>query len=473
MISDPIALAAIIAGITALGFWLDRRYDWAAKVGAGLLIIGIGAVVSNLGLVPLTSPVYAAVTGPVTSLAIVWLLFAVDLRDLKAAGPLMLAAFGIAVAATAIGAITATLVFHRGLGHNAWKLAGAMTGTYSGGSLNFVAVGRALGIPAETFAAANASDAVMTAIWMGATIVLPLWIGKYYPRPVPQHVIDDRTAQPRGVNPGSSATRIADRGSRIADRETPVTRAAKTSPDAANTDRAANPAGARDAAAQAPSTGYATERATDAANVAPIADDRDPRSAIRDQEPPQAAPQEHPFFAEVPLRILDISILFTLAFALILAANGMARLVPSVPSVLWLTTFALIVGHVPAVANLKGAMQLGTLALHMFFAIIGIYSRIAEMLKVGPDVFLFTATVVLIHGALTYLGGRAARVDVGTTSVASQAAVGGPASAVALAVARDWPALVLPGIVAGLLGYAAGNYVAFGVAYLLRAIVGG
>jgi uncharacterized membrane protein len=461
LISDPIALAAIIAGITALGFWLDRRYDWAAKVGAGLLIIGIGAVVSNMGLVPLSSPVYNAVTGPVTSLAIVWLLFAVDLRDLKAAGPLMLAAFGIAVAATAIGAITATLVFHRGLGHNAWKLAGAMTGTYSGGSLNFVAVGRALGIPAETFAAANASDAVMTAIWMGATIVLPLWIGKYYPRPVPQHLMDERTPttdervpQPLGVNPGSSAARIADRRSRIADRETPVTRTANTTPDAASEEPIPSPAG-------------------NAANLAATADNRDPRSAIRDQEPPQAATQEHPFFAEVPLRILDISILFTLAFALILAANEMGKLVPSVPSVLWLTTFALVVGHVPTIANLKGAMQLGTLALHMFFAIIGIYSRIAEMLKVGPDVFLFTATVVLIHGALTYLGGRLARLDVGTTSVASQAAVGGPASAVALAVARDWPALVLPGIVAGLLGYAAGNYVAFGVAYLMRAIVGG
>ncbi len=418
MISDPIALAAIIAGLTALGFWLDRRYDWAAKVGAGLLIIGLGAVVSNLGLVPPSSPVYDAVTGPVTSLAIVWLLFAVDLRDLKAAGPLMLAAFGIAVAATAIGAIFATLIFHEGLGHNAWKLAGAMTGTYSGGSLNFVAVGRALGIPPETFAAANASDAVMTAIWMGATIVLPLWIGKYYPRPVPQHLADDRAPQDRGADPGSSGPRIAHRASRIADREMPVTRA-------------------------------------------------------RGQEPSPATTHEHPFFAEVPLRILDISILFTLAFALILASNGMAKLVPSVPSVLWLTTFALIVGHVPVIANLKGSMQLGTLALHMFFAIIGIYSRIAEMLKVGPDVFLFTATIVLVHGTLTYLGGRLARLDVGTTSVASQAAVGGPASAVALAVARDWPALVLPGIVAGLLGYAAGNYVAFGVAYLMRAIVGG
>ena len=59
-------------------------------------------------------------------------------------------------------------------------------------------------------------------------------------------------------------------------------------------------------------------------------------------------------------------------------------------------------------------------------------------------------------------------VDVETTSVASQAAVGGPSSALALAVARDWRALVLPGVVAGLLGYAVGNYLGLGVAFLVR-----
>lgn len=376
MITQPFALAALIAAITALAFWLDRRFGWARAVGASLLVIVLGALLSNLGLVPIESAAYDAIVGPVTSLSIVWLLFAVDVRDLRIAGGPMLAAFGIAVTATAIGALTAALIFADSFdGDVTWKLAGVMTGTYSGGSVNFVAVGRALDFPPALFAAANASDAVMTAVWMGATLVLPLWLGRFYPRDVPQH---------------------------------------------------------------------------------------------RGEEVP-----EHPFFAETPLRIFDLTLLLALGFALLWLAGLAAAAIPRIPSILWLTTFALIIGHARPVQQLSGAMHLGTLGLHLFFAVIGIFSRISEILAAGPAVFWFTATVVAIHGLLTYVGCRVARLDVGTTSVASQAAVGGPASAIAVAVARGWHALALPGIVAGLLGYAVGNYLGVGVAWLVRGILGG
>ena len=45
-----------------------------------------------------------------------------------------------------------------------------------------------------------------------------------------------------------------------------------------------------------------------------------------------------------------------------------------------------------------------------------------------------------------------------TTSVASQAAVGGPSPTLALATSRGWHELALPGVVVGLLGYGIGNY---------------
>jgi uncharacterized membrane protein len=38
----------------------------------------------------------------------------------------------------------------------------------------------------------------------------------------------------------------------------------------------------------------------------------------------------------------------------------------------------------------------------------------------------------------------------------------------AVAVSREWRGLILPGIIVGLLGYAVGNYLGFGVAFLLR-----
>ena len=42
----------------------------------------------------------------------------------------------------------------------------------------------------------------------------------------------------------------------------------------------------------------------------------------------------------------------------------------------------------------------------------------------------------------------------------------------AMAIARRWPALILPGMAVGLLGYAVGNYLGFGIAYLTRALIG-
>jgi uncharacterized membrane protein len=117
-----------------------------------------------------------------------------------------------------------------------------------------------------------------------------------------------------------------------------------------------------------------------------------------------------------------------------------------------------------------GALHLGTLALNLFFVVIGIGSRVAEILAVGIEVFWFTAAVVLIHGLVTFTAARLVRLDVETTAVASQAAIGGPSTAMALAIARHRPQLALPGLMVGLLGYAVGNYLGLAMAYAVHTL---
>lgn len=102
--------------------------------------------------------------------------------------------------------------------------------------------------------------------------------------------------------------------------------------------------------------------------------------------------------------------------------------------------------------------------------VIGIWSRFSEILAVGVEIFFYTLVVVGVHGVVVYGLGRLVRIDVGSLSVASQAAVGGPSSALAVAVSREWPGFILPGIIVGLAGYAVGNYLGFGVAYLVRGL---
>ncbi len=407
MIQSPLALTGLIALMTALAFWLDRRVAPLSRVGASLIAIVLGATLSNTGMVPVSSPVYDAIGGTVTSLAIAWLLLAVHLGDLRRAGKGMVGAFLLAAAGTALGAAVGAYVFADTFGEETWRLAGTLTGTYSGGSINFVAVGRGLELPDALFAGATAADNLTTGIWLGATLTLPLWLGRFFPTEVPG------TRGHKDASPREAAT------------------GALAGEEGAAEDASGNPGGASSS---------------------------------------DTASEHHPFFVQVSLSTLDLAVLVAVGFALLLVAEWMGTVVPAVPSVLWLTTLALLLGHTAPFRRPAGAMQLGTLALHFFFVIIGIHSRISEIVAVGAEVIFYTLVVVAVHGVVVYGAGRAFKLDVGTLSVASQAAVGGPSSALAVAVSREWRALILPGIIVGLLGYALGNYLGFGLAYLVRGL---
>lgn len=376
MISDPLAITALIAGAAALAFALDRHVPALSKLGASLLCIVFGAVLSNTGLVPVDSPVYGTIGGPVTSLAIAWLLLSVNLSDVRKAGPRVLAAFALACLGTAMGAFLAALVFNGVFGADTWRLAGTLTGSYSGGSVNFVAVGRGLELPDNLFAGATAADNVTTGLWLGATLLFPMWLRRFYPA-VPEE------------------------------------------------------------------------------SSAPIAEGEVPED-------------HHPFFARMPTSTLDLALLTAVGLGLLLAAEQLGAWIPVIPSVLWLTTIALVVGQLPVFQAPRGALQLGNVALHLFFVVIGIFSRFSEIMAVGIEVFFFTLVVVGVQGLVVFGAGRLVGLDLGTLSVASQAAVGGPSSALAVAVSRQWRGLVLPGILIGLMGYAVGNYLGFALGYLVR-----
>jgi uncharacterized membrane protein len=170
--------------------------------------------------------------------------------------------------------------------------------------------------------------------------------------------------------------------------------------------------------------------------------------------------------------ITDTAALVVIAVGVVWLSGVIAGAVPLLPSILWLTTLTLIIAQIPAVKSLSGGAMWGNYLILLFLASNGARSVVANIVEVGPGVFYFALITVSIHGLVIFGLGRAAGIDTPTLAVASQAAIGGPASAMALASARGYTDRLLPGVAAGLLGYAAGNYAGFAVAALARVLMG-
>ena len=93
--------------------------------------------------------------------AVALLLFSVNIRTIVKLAKNALIAFGF-------GGVTIGRTFEEG-----WKVAGMLTGTYIGGSLNLAAVGTALKTSAPIFVATSAADCLLFAIYTSITIQLP------------------------------------------------------------------------------------------------------------------------------------------------------------------------------------------------------------------------------------------------------------------------------------------------------------
>jgi len=119
-------------------------------------------------------------------------------------------------------------------------------------------------------------------------------------------------------------------------------------------------------------------------------------------------------------------------------------------------------------AAVGGSLEIGMVLMQVFFAAVGASANIVAVLYVGPAVAVAAAMVLIVHFFVILLAARIFRFRLPDMVIASNAAVGGPATAAALATAMRWPKLVVPGVVCGTIGYAIGTFIGVGLGQLLR-----
>lgn len=391
LLQDPLAILAVLMLNIVIAEQLTKIPFFRA-IGTALLVIIITAITANLGLIPSSTNTPAIYDGIFTYLApisIFYLLLTVNLKSLKKAGAPMVISFLIGAAGTTVGVIAAMWIVAgpTGFGPLFYALGGMFAGSYIGGSSNFNAVALQYGVnkAGNLYAAAIAADNIITALWMGVTLLLPPLLNRRFPRRVAS-----------AVDATESARLEAEINAQISDVET--------------------------------------------------------------------------------LNPEDLAVLIGLGVLGLYGSQLVTRLFPGIPVILVLTTLALLLAQIPRVQQMRGIRVIGIFCIYLFLAVIGAYCDLGALLNDGQlalTMMGFVGLLVIIHAIILFGIGALMRQDWDILSVASQANVGGSASALALTKSLNRSDLHLPGILAGALGNAIGTYIGLLVAeYMRTAFVG-
>jgi len=384
-LTHPLYITVVIAALILASDWLVKR-TFLKTGGTALLVIILMAIVSNLGLVATGSEApryYGVVQNYIAPFAIFLLLLDVNLRNIRKAGGPMLIMFFIGSAGVFAGSLMGYWLVPgmKDFGELSGPLSGMYLATYTGGGLNFNAVGIQYQVMKNgtLYAGAVAVDNVMTTLWMIVTIQGPVLLNKYFP--------------------------------------------VKENPD------------------KAESSG---------------------KDVIK--------------IAEEKISYKSLSQLIFWSIGVLFISNWFADFMKqnfeiTIPSILVLTTIALIMAQFDYFHKIKGTQTMGLYLVYFFLATVGAYCEIPSLLQMGSlaeTLFLFVLIIMIVHGLVIFGIGAMLKMDWFLVSIASQANIGGQTTAMALAESFNKKDMLLPAILVGTLGNGIGTYLGFLLAGLLR-----
>ena len=138
--------------------------------------------------------------------------------------------------------------------------------------------------------------------------------------------------------------------------------------------------------------------------------------------------------------------------------------ITSVPSILLVTTIALILAQLKFFQGFKESKILGLFLIYLFLSVVGAFCELSALSGAGEIVIyvlIYLCLVIFIHVVIIILFGWILKYDWEMVSVASQANVGGSSSALALARSLKRDDLLLAAVLIGSLGNAIGTYLGF------------
>lgn len=184
------------------------------------------------------------------------------------------------------------------------------------------------------------------------------------------------------------------------------------------------------------------------------------------------------FWGRKEISLLDIAMTIATAFVIVtiatkiaaffkglLAAPEGASVATTLPAMIFGNQYVLLTVIAVTAASLfpkyfeklKGAQELGTFLIYIFFVVIGCPANLRDVILNAPLLFVFCGLIAFINIGWTLAWGKVFKQNVEELTIASNANIGGPSTAAAMAVAKGYDKLVVPAILCGLWGYIIGT----------------
>lgn len=119
------------------------------------------------------------------------------------------------------------------------------------------------------------------------------------------------------------------------------------------------------------------------------------------------------------------------------------------------------------IERLVGDREIGSMLMYLFFGTLGFDVNLREFGGEAIRIALFILLAMVVHLGLILGAARLLKADLGEALVASIAGVAGPTTAAAMAASFGRRSLITPGILCGLLGFAAATFLAMALYGLL------
>lgn len=185
-IENPVYVFGVLCLMVIMAVYTAKT-KLGKKFGAALLVILFTAVIANSKLIPSASnsiPLYDGIFKYLAPISIFYLLLGVNLTSIKKAGAPMIILFLIGSLATTLGILIAWFIIspQEIIGQDGNIIAGMLTGTYTGGSVNFNAIALEYDFQkrGNLYAGTIAVDNVVTTLWIIFTLAFPSILRKFW-----------------------------------------------------------------------------------------------------------------------------------------------------------------------------------------------------------------------------------------------------------------------------------------------------